>query len=139
MIARFFIYGALGWCGEIIWTALRKKITGVARDWLLMGETSLWAFPLYGSLALWFEPMHDALRDQFFLLRVFAYTVGAWIAEYIGGWLMWKITRVKPWDYSKSPGGSLHGLIRWNFILVYPFVGLAMEKVHDVLSRISLN
>jgi hypothetical protein len=28
MILRFIIYGLLGWCGEIIWTATREKLSG---------------------------------------------------------------------------------------------------------------
>jgi hypothetical protein len=33
MTIRFIIYGILGWCGEIIWTATREKIGGQQRDW----------------------------------------------------------------------------------------------------------
>jgi hypothetical protein len=28
MLVRFIIYGILGWCGEIIWTATREKLSG---------------------------------------------------------------------------------------------------------------
>jgi uncharacterized membrane protein len=137
MLFRFLIYGALGWCSEIVWTAVRKRITGVAPDWLLMGETSLWAFPMYGAIAFLYEPLHDAVRAQFFLLRAAAYLAGFWVIEYIGGWLIWKIIGKKPWDYSRSPGGSLNGLIRWNFVLVWPLVGFALEPVHDILVRLT--
>ena len=136
MEIRFFIYGALGWCSEIVWTAVRKRVTGIAHDWLLMGETSLWAFPLYGSIAFLYEPLHDALRPQFVIVRALVYLIGFWLIEYAGGWLVWKITGKKPWDYSKSPGGSLNGLIRWNFVFVWPLVGLALEPIHDFLARI---
>jgi len=27
MLIRFIIYGLLGWCGEIIWTATREKLS----------------------------------------------------------------------------------------------------------------
>ncbi len=137
MEIRFFIYGALGWCSEIVWTAVRKRVTGVARDWLLMGETSLWAFPLYGSIAFLYEPLHDALRAQFVLVRGVVYLIGFWLVEYISGWLIWKITGKKPWDYANSPGGSLNGLIRWNFVFVWLPAGLALEPIHDFLVRIT--
>ncbi len=137
MFFRFFVYGALGWCSEIVWTAIRKRATGVARDWLLMGETSLWAFPIYGSIAFLYEPLHDALRPQSFLLRAVVYLASFWLVEYIGGWLVWKITSKKPWDYAESLGGSLNGLIRWNFVLVWPLVGLALEPIHDFLVRLT--
>jgi hypothetical protein len=137
MFLRFFIYGAMGWCGEIIWTALTSRIFGRIHNWLLMGETSLWAFPMYGSMAFLYEPLHDILRSQFFLVRAAAYLIGFWIVEYLGGWLVWKITGTKPWDYSKSPGGSLNRLIRWNFVFVWPLVGLALEPIHDFLVRVT--
>ena len=133
MLLRFFIYGALGWCAEIIWTSVTRRVSGRAHNWLLMGETSLWAFPMYGSIAFLFEPLHDALRGQFILVRAFVYLIGFWVVEYVGGWLVWKITTCKPWDYSRSPGGSLNGLIRWDFVLVWPLVGLALERLHDAL------
>ena len=115
---------------------MTRKISSAARDWRLIGETSLWVFPLYGSAALWFEPLHDALRGQFVVWRGIVYLVGAWTVEYVGGWLIWKLTGAKPWDYTRSRGGSLSGLIRWNFVFVWPLVGLGLEFVHDVLARI---
>lgn len=113
-------------------------MTGVAHDWLLVGETSLWSFPLYGSIAFLYESLHDALRAQFFLVRALVYLIGFWVIEYAGGWLVGKITGKPPWDYSKSPGGSLNGLIRWNFVLVWPVVGLALEPIHDFLIRLTV-
>ncbi len=133
MLIRFFIYGALGWCSEIVWTAVTRKVSGRARDWLLIGETSLWALPLYGLVAFLYEPLHDALRGQFFLVRAVSYLLGFWIVEYIGGRLLWRVSGQRPWDYTRSWGGSLHGLIRWNFVLVWPLVGLALEPIHDFL------
>ena len=137
MFFRFLVYGILGWCSEIVWTAVKKRVTGAASDWLLMGETSLWSFPMYGSIAFLYEPLYDALRGQFLLVRATVYLVGFWLIEYVGGWLVWKITGNKPWDYSKSPGGGLNGLIRWNFVFVWPLVGLALEPIHDFLVRIT--
>jgi len=133
MLFRFLVYGALGWCAEIIWTALTRRISGRVHDWLLMGETSLWSFFLYGSIAFLYEPLHNLLRLQPLVLRAVLYLIGFWIIEFLGGWLIWKLSRSKPWDYSRSPGGSLMGLVRWNFVLVWPLVGLALEPLHDGL------
>lgn len=136
MLFHFLIYGALGWCAEIVWTAVTRKISGHARDWRLIGETSLWVFPLYGSIAIWYEPLHDALRAQFVLFRALVYLACAWIIEYAGGWLIWRATSLRPWDYSNARGGSLNGLIRWNFVFVWTLVGLGLEFVHDFLLRV---
>jgi hypothetical protein len=136
MWIHFLIYAALGWCAEIIWTAVTRKISGKARDWRLLGETSLWVFPLYGSIPFWFEPLHETLRSQFVVSRALVYLLCAWAAEYMGGWLIWKVSGTKPWDYATARGGSLNGLIRWNFIFVWPWVGLGLEFVHDCLGRL---
>ncbi len=133
MWIRFFIYGVLGWSAEIVWTALTRKVSGRAPGWRLIGETSLWSFPLYGLIALLYEPLHDTLRGQIFLVRALVYLLGFWGIEYAGGWVVWKITGDKPWDYARSPGGNLQGLIRWNFVFVWPLVGLALEPLHDAL------
>jgi len=137
LLLRFLIYGCLGWCGEIIFTAITDRLSGQAKNWLLMGVTSLWYFPMYGSIAILYEPLHDLLRPQFFLIRAVAYLIGFWVIEYVGGWLIWKMAGHKPWDYTHSPGGSLHGLIRWNFIFVWPLYGLALEPVHDFLVKVT--
>ena len=137
LLLRFLVYGALSWCGEIVFTGLGPRLSGKAHDWLLMGQTSIWYFPLYGSMVFLYEPLHNFLRPQFFLIRAAVYLVGFWTVEYLGGWLIWKLTRTKPWDYTHSPGGNLHGLIRWNFVLVWPWFGLALEPVHDFLVRVT--
>jgi len=137
MLFRFLVYGALGWCAEILWTALTRRLTGRAQDWLLMGETSLWYFFLYGSIVFLYEPLHNLLRAQPLVLRSAVYLVGFWTVEFLGGWLIWKLSGSKPWDYSRSPGGSLRGLIRWNFVLVWPLVGLALEPLHDILVQLT--
>ena len=138
MFFRFLFYGGLGWSAEIVWTALTRRFSGRVDNWLLIGETSLWAFPLYGSIVLFYEPLHNWLRPQFILVRAGVYLLGFWALEYLGGWLVWKITGDKPWDYSQSRWGSPSGLIRWNFLLVWPLVGLALEPLHDWLVRLAV-
>lgn len=102
-----------------------------------MGETSLWSFFLYGSTVFLYEPLHNSLRSQSVVLRAALYLLGFWTVEFLGGWLIWKLSRSKPWDYSRSPGGNLLGLIRWNFVFVWPFVGLALEPLHDGLVHLT--
>ncbi|RPI31868.1 MAG: hypothetical protein EHM70_10400 [Chloroflexota bacterium] len=137
-LSHFIFFGALGWCAEIVWTALKKRLTGQTRSWLFMGETSLWSFPLYGLIAILYEPIHDLIRPLVFPVRGAIYLLGFWAIEYLGGWLVWKISGEKPWDYSSAPGGSLNGLIRWNFALVWPLVGLGLEPIHDLLNRLAV-
>ena len=64
ILLRFLIYGCLGWSSEIMFTAIAHRASGQTRNWLLMGETSLWYFPMYGGVAFLYEPLHDFLRPQ---------------------------------------------------------------------------
>src|SRR5262249_35445938 len=92
---------------------------------------------MYGSIAFLYEPLHNALRDQFFLVRALVYLIGFWVIEYFGGGLVLEITGEKTWGYFQSPGGSLNGLSRWNFVIVWSLVGLGLEPIHDALVRLT--
>ena len=60
LLINFIRCGTLGWCLEIIFTsinALRK------RNLKLMGNTSIWMFPIYGSMCL-LSPFFKILKKQ---------------------------------------------------------------------------
>jgi len=99
LLIRFCIYGLLGWCREVVWTAVTEKAWGNQGDWRLVGHTYLWMFPIYGLLAPLGEPLHNVLRTQLWLWRGLAYLVGIWGTEYVTGWLLAKLTGKCPWDY----------------------------------------
>jgi uncharacterized membrane protein len=61
-IIRSIIYGLLGWCGEIIWTETRERLSGQKRGRWLRGTAYLWMCPLYGLIVTLYEPVHNALR-----------------------------------------------------------------------------
>ncbi len=132
-LKRFAAYGVLGWCGEIVWTALRGKLTGRQPGWELHGTTSLWMFPIYGLIAPLYEPAHDALRQCPLLARGLAYTTGFFAVEYCSGWLLRRVVGIAPWDYSGETPWHVHGLIRLDYAPVWFVVGLALEPVHDRL------
>lgn len=133
MWTRFFIYGMLGWCGEIVWTALHDKVSGYNRGWDLRGTTYLWMFPIYGLIAPLFEPAHNWLRPYPWVVRGLAYMLGFFAVEYLSGWLLRRATGACPWDYSRRARWHLHGLIRFDYAPVWFLVGLLLERVHDML------
>lgn len=136
MLIRFCIYGLLGWCWEIVWTAVTEKAWGRQRDWRLVGHTYLWMFPIYGLLAPVGEPIHNALRSHFWVLRGLVYLIGIWMVEYFAGWTLRKLTGKCPWDYSNFPG-SIQGIITLEYAPVWFIFGLGFERVHDTLVRIT--
>lgn len=42
---NYLICGSLGWCLEIFWSGLHSF---AIKDYHLMGQSSLWMFPIYG-------------------------------------------------------------------------------------------
>jgi len=133
---RFCLYGLLGWCVEVVWTAVTEHRQGEPRDWRLRGHTSLWMFPIYGLLAPLYEPLHDALRQWPWFVRGVIYLFGIWGVEYATGGLLRRLVGKCPWDYSHRRG-HLHGLIAWGYAPVWFVFGLALEPVHDFFLRIT--
>jgi uncharacterized membrane protein len=135
MWIRFLLYGLLGWCAEIIWSAVTERLQG-KEDWRLQGHTSLWMFPVYGLLAPLYEPLHDFLRPWHWFMRGIIYVLGIWLVEYASGWLLRRLTGKCPWDYSRLRG-NLHGLIAWEYAPVWFLFGLGLEPVHNFLIRLT--
>ena len=136
MWIRFVIYGMLGWCAGIVWTAIEDRVRGDVSGWRLRGSVSLWVFPLFGLLAVLYEPLHDGLRSLPWFMRGATYALGFWLVEFAAGWLLRKLLGDCPWDYS-AWRGNLDGLITWEFGVVWFAAGLALEPVHDFLIRLT--
>jgi uncharacterized membrane protein len=136
MIIRFIIWGMLGWCGEIIWTAIREKLSRQQRDWKLRGTTYLWMFPLYGLIGPLYEPVHSSVRAWPWPLRGVIYMSGFWAVEYLTGWLLKHLIGACPWDYSHARW-HVHGFIRLDYGPVWFLVGLGLEPVHDLLVQLT--
>lgn len=136
MLVRFCIYGLLGWCFEIVWTAVTENVSGRQRDWRLVGHTYLWMFPIYGLLAPLGEPVHNFFRFQFWALRGLIYLAGIWAVEFATGWLLKKLTGKCPWDYSHLRG-SIQGIIALEYAPVWFLFGLGFERVHDGLVKLT--
>jgi len=136
MWIRFCIYGLLGWCWEVAWTAARDKISGKQKDWRLLGHSYLWMFPIYGLLAPLGEPIHDTLRPHFWLWRGLVYLAGIWAVEYVTGWVLRKLTGKCPWDYSHLRW-NIQGIITLEYAPVWFVFGLCFERIHDALIELT--
>ena len=134
MLIRFVLYGLGGWCGEIVFTALTESLP--QRDWRLVGTSYLWMFPIYGSLAIFYEPVHDLIRNVPVIGRAVIWAVGFTIVEWLSGWFIARLIGRCPWDYSEKHF-SINAYIRWDFFPVWAIIGLALEPVHDFLVRLT--
>lgn len=134
MIIRFVLYGLGGWCGEVVFTALTDSLP--RSDWRLLGTTYLWMFPIYGLIAILYEPVHDLIRDMPLIGRAVVWSLGFTAVELVSGWTIKQLTGRCPWDYSEKRF-AINAYIRWDFFLVWALIGLALEPVHDLLVELT--
>lgn len=120
---NFLICGLTGWCMEIIFTsigAFRQK------DLRLIGQTSLWMFPIYG-MAAFIKPIYRLIRHFPGILRGIIYSLGIFTCEYVTGTLL-KKHHSCPWDYSNAPS-NINGVIRLDYAPYWFFAGLLFERI----------
>lgn len=137
MLIRFIAYGALGWCVEILWTAVSGAVAEPRGRWRLQGVTYLWMFPIYGLLVVLYEPLHELIRHWPWPARAVLYATGFLAVEYATGWVLRRLVGVCPWDYTGKTRWELHGLMRLDYAPLWALLGLALEPVHDFLVRLT--
>jgi uncharacterized membrane protein len=130
MFTKFILYGLLGWCAEVFWTAIEDALFRGNRDWRFKGHSYLWSFPIYGSAAFLFEPLRDAVSALPWVARGLIYVACIWSVEYTAGWVLRRATGVSPWDYTDCPH-HLHGLISWDYFPLWFAFGFILEYLHD--------
>lgn len=122
MITRFFLYGIAGWIIEILWTAAASLKRGDKR---MIGYTSLWMMPIYGS-AVMFEPLYGIIYVLPVFIRGLIYMTCIFAAEFLSGFALEEIIGSCPWDYS-SARYNVCGLIRLDYAPCWFAVGLLFE------------
>jgi hypothetical protein len=136
MWIRFVLYGLGGCCGEVVFTAFSESLP--QRDWRLLGKTYLWMFPIYGSIAIFYEPVHDLIRGIPWWGRAVIWALGFTTVELVSGWLIARLSGRCPWDYvAAGKRFAINPYIRWDFFPVWAVVGLILEPIHDFLVRLT--
>ena len=130
-VKRAAIYSIVGFAYEVAFSALHD----LARGKPIRFRTSPWMFPIYALIAPLYEPMHDVLRERVPPpARAAAYGVGFLGVEYASGALLRQYRGDAPWDYSYA---RVHfdGLVRPDYFFLWAAAGLALEPLHDRLTR----
>lgn len=83
MKSNFIRCGVIGWCWELIYTSLHT-LASPDFDHKLMGKTSLFMFPIYGSAAL-LKPVVKVVKKKPFWVRGSIYTCLIYGAEFVTG------------------------------------------------------
>ena len=97
---NFFVCGLTGWCMEILFTSTGSFLK---QDKRLIGRTSVWMFPIYGTAAV-IAPLYHSIKNLPALLR------GC------------------PWDYSHAKT-NIDGVIRLDYAPLWMAAGLLFERI----------
>ncbi len=119
----FITCGVLGWCLEVLFTALGSLRR---REFRLTGTTSVWMFPIYGAAAF-LTPVFRAMHRRPLWLRGLTYTALIFSAEYASGRFLRRY-RLCPWDYSRSRF-HVGKVIRLDYAPNWFGAGLLFERV----------
>ena len=120
---NFFICGLTGWCMEIVFTSLK----GLRRhDHKLLGQTSIWMFPIYGCAAL-IKPLYYLIDRLPAAIRGGIYSAAIFAGEYVSGSIL-KKHNCCPWDYSRARF-NIRGVIRLDYAPLWMGARLLFELI----------
>ena len=123
MKKNFLLCGLTGWCMEIVCTALDSYRK---RELQLIGQTSLWMFPIYG-MASFLKPFCRLFKKFPTAIRAFLYSILIFAGEYVSGSILRKYD-ICPWDYSKART-NIKGVVRLDFAPFWMVAGLIFETL----------
>ena len=128
----FYIYCFFGWIFESTYVSLKQH------HFVNRGFLRLPMLPLYGTgavMMLWVSlPVKDNL-----LLVYCSGVVAATLLEYVTGYVMERLFKVRYWDYS-SQKFNLHGYICLTSSIAWGFLTILMtEVIHKPIERFVLN
>jgi uncharacterized membrane protein len=120
---NFIVCGLTGWCMEILFTSAQGLLR---HDKKLLGQTSVWMFPIYGCACI-IRPLYQRIGRLPVSVRGGIYACGILTGEYISGSLL-KKHDCCPWDYSDARLG-VRGLIRLDYAPLWSLAGLVFERI----------
>lgn len=131
-ILFFFIYCFFGWIFESTYVSLKK------RRLVNRGFLRLPMLPLYGTGAVMMLWVSIPVRDNLFLVYL-AGVIAATALEYVTGWCMERLFKMKYWDYSNQPF-QLHGYICLSSSIAWGFLTIFLtEVIHNPIEQLVLS
>ena len=128
----FYLYCFFGWIFESTYVSLKQ------RRFVNRGFLRIPMLPLYGSgavMMLWVSlPFQDNL-----ILTYISGVIGATALEYVTGYVMERLFKVRYWDYSNQPF-NVHGYICLTSSIAWGFLTIFMTHViHKPIERAVLS
>jgi len=125
----FFIYSFLGWCSEVVFSAVSKG--GFTNRGFLNGPVC----PIYGFGLTIVLIVLEPLKDNFFILYIGSVLLTTAL-ELVTGFLMEKVFHHRWWDYSTRPL-NIGGYVCALFSLVWGFACVVIVDVlHPVIAGV---
>lgn len=130
-ITFFFIYCFFGWIFESTYVSLKK------RHFVNRGFLRLPMLPLYGSGAVMMLWLSLPVQDNLFLVYISG-VIGATVLEYVTGYVMERLFKVRYWDYSNQKF-NIDGYICLSSSIAWGFLTILMTSVlHKPVERFVL-
>ncbi len=128
----FYLYCFFGWIFESTYVSLRQK------KFVNRGFLRLPMLPLYGTGAVMMLWLSLPVQDNIFLVYLSG-VVGATALEYVTGWAMERLFKMKYWDYSNQKiqlNGyiCLSSSIAWGFLTIF-----LTDVIHRPIARFVLD
>lgn len=120
-MAFFYCYSFLGWIFESLYVSART------RHLVNRGFLRLPLLPLYGSGALMMLLVSRPFQNSLLLTWLSGFA-GATVLEYVVGWAMEQLFKIRYWDYS-SQKFNLHGYICLSSSIAWGFLTIFMTHV----------
>lgn len=131
-LAFFYFYCFFGWIFESAYVSAKE------RRFVNRGFLRSPMLPLYGSGAVMMLWVSLPVRGNLFLVYCFG-VIAATALEYITGYVMERLFKVRYWDYSCKKF-QLHGYICLSSSIAWGFLTILMtEVIHEPVSRLVLN
>ena len=130
----FFLYGFIGWGVEVVYAAIKTHKL-VNRGFLCGPICPIYGF---GMVGLVYSVSLIPMPDSGSMSAVAIFFIGMFLTtaiELVGGWALFKIYRIRWWDYSEMKF-NLGGYICPQFSLLWGLGSVLMIKVvHPLLAR----
>lgn len=127
----FFLYSFLGWIFESVYVSVKE------RRLVNRGFLRIPMLPLYGTGAVMMLVISLPFQDHLFLVYLSG-VIGATILEYITGWGMERLFKMRYWDYSDQRF-NVNGYICLSSSLVWGFLTILLtEVIHKPINRLIL-
>jgi uncharacterized membrane protein len=126
VLAKFLIFGVMGWVVEVFFTGSAAAV--FQRDRSATATTYLWMHPIYGMGMLGLDQLGARLSALPWLERAAVYVAVIYLVEFATGALLRRVLGRCPWDYG-TRGLSVRGLVRLDYAPAWYLAALLFDPV----------